>query len=55
MSRRRRQIPRALPQVVLEAEDAAVLEVVGLAVLEGEDAVERPPRGLRRDMTTIRT
>jgi hypothetical protein len=50
MSRKRRQIPRpprALPKVVLEAE--------GVVVLEVEDAVEHPPRGLRRDMTTIRT
>ncbi len=44
--------PRALPKVVLEAEDVAVLEVAGLAVL---DAAERPRRGLRRDMTTTRT
>ena len=47
--------PAGAPPGGLEAADAAVLEVAGLAVLVAEDAADRPPRGLRRDMTTIRT
>ena len=47
------QPPLALAQVLGGA--VVGLEEAGLAVLAVADAVERPRRGLRRDITTIRT
>ena len=57
MSRRRSQAAGLVVAVAVDLEEEAVLAVVaGLAAdLEAEDAVERPPPGLRRDIMTIRT